>query len=101
MTTDLPALSAALWLAFAGGPECQSDGFAFHNTTTVFKSSCQPIVATPPAVTPPAATPRAIPAKVKPITKAKPRPRKRSSACGSKRQVWRTLRGGHRKYRCK
>lgn len=27
--------------------------------------------------------------------------KKRNSACGSRRQVWRTLKGGHRKYRCK
>lgn len=27
--------------------------------------------------------------------------KKRNSACGSKRQVWRTLKGGHRKYRCR
>lgn len=26
---------------------------------------------------------------------------KRSAACGARRQVWRTLANGHRKYRCK
>lgn len=69
----------------------------YVNVTEVFKSSC-PVpgaVTAPKAIAPEPAKPAII--KSKPKAKAT---RKRSSACGSRRQVWRTLSGGHRKYRC-
>jgi hypothetical protein len=100
MTPD----AIAIWIAFAGGPLCVSDVSVSTYETVVFKSPCEPLAAVPYVVTDTEMieAPAAVPAKIamaRPVAKVKPR--RRSSACGSKRMVWRTLRGGYRKYRCK
>lgn len=69
----------------------------YVNVTEVFKSSC-PIPGAATATQEIAPEPKPVIIKSKPQATAS---RKRSSACGSRRQVWRTLPGGHRKFRCK
>jgi hypothetical protein len=102
-----PDTALALWIAFAGGPLCVSDASVATYETIIFKSPCEPQATTRYVVTNTSMAP-APPeeivevteiAEAKPVAKAKPR--KRSSPCGSKRQVWRTAKGGTRKYRCR
>lgn len=85
-------------LAWLLTQECISDTMTIYSfrTTVVQQSSCQlPKVVAAIVVVP---EPKPVVIKTKPKAKAT---RKRSSACGSRRQVWRTLPNGHRKYRCK
>lgn len=97
MTPGAPS-AALLWL-IVNGCISQLEPMPYANTVNVIKSAC-PIPGPVAAVIVPEPEQKPKIEGTAKRTKVAKRTIRRSSACGSRRQVWRTLPNGRKKYRC-